>query len=262
MNVEHRFAGDSFSTTPPKHSLPPTPPGTGERKRSLVICSVQDLRRFQANQKGSEAKEITRIRIGKEFDPHQHLEEIHRFLRRFDCYPTYIRVRMPSIVHELVIKAIEREFITKQIMLGGRCSDIELYGSSRVFLGNGRESRDPDIQFQYGLERYPRVIIEVAKTQSLRELDILAHDYILKSGGAIKSVFGINLNPLGKPSTVSQWSAKITPSDDPAYEEEVRVEKTLFKVDNQIYHCPCNILTCSRIFEQRTASWRIRTSQS
>lgn len=229
MNIENSAANSTFSRTPPKQSLPPTPPRTDERKQSLAINSVQDLRRYWNNRKADE-EEIVWIQRSKGFNPHQHLDEIENLFRRFDCYPTAICVRMPSPIHELVIRALEREFTIKQFLLGGACSDIKLGGSSRVSLNEEKESRQPDIQFRHKLEKYPRVIVEVANTQTQKELEALAYDYILKSDGEIKSVYGIDLNPLGKASTVSRWCARVTPSDDPEYDKEVRVEKTLYKV--------------------------------
>lgn len=68
MNIEQRGADGTLSRTPPKHSLPPTPPSTVER--SLAINSVQQLRRYQADRKADEVEEIARIKISKEFDPH------------------------------------------------------------------------------------------------------------------------------------------------------------------------------------------------
>ena len=168
---------------------------------------------------------------------------------------------MPSPIHELVIRDLEREYTIKQFLLGGACSDIKLGGSSRVSLDEEKESRQPDIQFRHKLEKYPRVIVEVANTQTQKELEALAYDYILKSDGEIKSVYGIDLNPLGKASTVSRWCARVTPSDDPEYDKEVRVEKTLYKV--QIYRLSLwmnVVLTSSRAFERQTANLLIRTS--
>lgn len=232
MNIGHRGADGTLSRTRPKHSLPPTPPRTVER--SLAINSVQQLRRYQADRNADEA-EVVRIQIGKEFDPHQHVEEIGNIFRRFDRYPTAICVRMPSPIDELVISDLEQEYTIKQYHCGGRCSDIKLGRSSRVYLDGKKESRQPDIQFRHKSEKQPRVIVEVALSQTERELEILAYDYILKSDGKIKTVYGIDLNPLGKPSTVSRWCARVTPSDDPAYENEVRVEKILCKVQMHKY---------------------------
>ncbi|OAA34312.1 hypothetical protein NOR_08528 [Metarhizium rileyi] len=242
MNIGHRGADGTLSKTPPKHPLPLTPPRTVQR--SLAINSVQQLRRYRADRKADEAEEIVRIQINKEFDPHQHLEKIGDIFRRFDCYPTAICVRMPSPIHELVISDLEREYTIKQDRRGGRCSDIKLGRSSRVYLDGKKESRQPDIQFRHKSEKQPRVIIEVALSQTEKELEILAYDYILKSDGKIKTVYGIDLNPPGKSSTVSRWCARVTPSDDPAYEEEVRVEKILYKAFRAADGSPANPDEC------------------
>lgn len=238
MNIEHRVADGNLSRTPPNQSLPPTPPRSGERKQSIVINSVEELRRYWNDQKADylrwrlndDSDEVIWIQKGKEFNPLEHLEEIRKIFRRFDCYPTTIRVRMPSSIHGVVIGALVEEYGSLKDRQGGEFLDIYSSVSSDVPLDNQRETRQPDVQLRHRLQKCPRVIMEVAYTQTEKALERLAWDYILKSNGYIKRVYGINLQPIGKPSRVIEWCARVTLSNEADYDEEVRVEKTLFKV--------------------------------
>ncbi|QUC19073.1 uncharacterized protein UV8b_03314 [Ustilaginoidea virens] len=233
MSNKFNVANSMLNRTPPNEYLPPSPPRTNERKQPKEITSVEELRqRYWSDWKNSKVddpKEVYQIPISKHLDPLQHLEEFERIFRRFDCYPRYIRVRMPSAIHELVIRALESEYALQQSQLGGEWLNILSCGSTTLFLDSGRESRDPDIQFRRQSEIYPRVIIEAAFTQTKKSLENLAYDYILKSDGQIGRVYGILLKPLGKPSAVIEWRARVTPSDDPDYDEDVRVEKSFYK---------------------------------
>ena len=239
MNLEHSVTFSPLSTTPPNQqiALPPTPPGTVERPSSTTLGSVQELRRHwkrYSQLRGQETDEIINFNISKDFIPHQHLDEIEGSFRRFDCYPASIRARMPSPIHELVIAGLESNYTEQRFQRQGEYSEIVLGRSSRIFLDGKRESRQPDIQFRRKSHHIPGIVIEVAHTQTERELEALASDYILKTDGNIKRVYGIDLNPLGKSSTISEWRARLTPSDDPDFDEEVRVEKTFKKVQTSL----------------------------
>ncbi|OAQ96060.1 hypothetical protein LLEC1_03509 [Akanthomyces lecanii] len=223
-------AETALSRTPPDKSiLPPTPPGSNERPASRLAATARDLERQYRKINTADLSETHQLNIHEDFDPHKHLDVIHTYARRFDCYRKYIRLRMPSTFHEFVITGLAMESHDRLRKLGGKFEQVFLGGSSRVYLDGKLESRQPDIQFRTRSRRFPGVIIEVAHTQTHKALEALAYDYILKSDGLIKRVYGIDINPKGRPSTVSEWRVKTTPSDDPDYDEEVRVEKGLYK---------------------------------
>ena len=218
----------SFSKTPPNQpiKLPPTPPDTGKRPD---IASVEELRRFwstRAPKVASAIDETTEIRISRDFDPHKHEDAINNFLPRFDCYTKRssreLVVRMPSRIHEGFIAYIEEESYNQ---LGNNRSQrpkIEIGRSSRVLLYDGKQSRQPDTQF-IDSEDVPRVIVEVAYTQSGNYGRKIAEDYIFGTNGKVKRVFVCDLNPLGQSSTISEWEGKITESADPKYDGDLSV---------------------------------------
>lgn len=223
----------SLSETPPDHSglLPLTPPDS-ERRTTLdaPVDSVQDLRRYWERVRPKLNKETAYIKISDQFDPLQHTEEISGFIRRFDCYSTFIRVRMPTKIHETFCRDLEEEYITQKLQHERDFVGIKLGGSSNVSLSGHKQSRSPDIQFFHVLHAKPRVIIEVAYSQSLKALRDVAQDYILGTDGQVRRVYGIKLSPLGgQPSTISEWVPKITPSDDPDFDGEIRAEEIYCK---------------------------------
>lgn len=231
----HRTTTPISSKTPPNRQviLPPTPPGTVERGPSSTIASVHALQQYWANcapRSRREAVEIIEVETSKAFNPHDHLDELEPTLPRFDRYLSSIRFRMPSLLHEIMIAELESDFTEQKYRLGGKYSDVKLSRSARVIIDEGNESRQPDMQFRHKARPRPNMVLEVAQTQLEKELKALADDYIVKTDGEIKTVYGIKLNPPGKPSTVTKWCAKITPSKDPEYDVEVRVETIFRKV--------------------------------
>ncbi len=261
MNPECSGTASPFSTTPPSQIvLPPTPPGTVERQSSSTVASVDDLKRHwkeSALRSGTEPDKIINLKTSNKFKPHDYLDDIESWFRQFDCHCASIRLRMPSLVHEHLIAGVEREYTIKQFQHGGQFSSINLGRSSRIFLDGRKESRQPDIQFRYGSTPFPGIVIEVAYTQQEKELHVLAHDYILKSDGAIRRVYGIVLNPLGEVSTILEWCAKVTPSKDPDFDEEVRVEMISRKVQTRHFFSIAQehkTLTCEQVFRATDGS--------
>ncbi|OAA33796.1 hypothetical protein AAL_01261 [Moelleriella libera RCEF 2490] len=238
----------SLSETPPDHSglLPLTPPDSERRTTSdVTVESVQDLRRYWERVRPKLNKETAYIKISDQFDPLQHTEEISGFIRRFDCYSTFIRVRMPTTIHDAFCRGLEDEYRTQKLQYERDFVDIRLAGSSDVSLSGRKQSRSPDIQFRHLLHAKPRVIIEVAYSQSLKELRDVAEDYILETDGQVRRVYGIKLSPLGgKPLTISEWRPKITPSDNPDFDEDIRAEEIYCKEFRSADGSPVNPHEC------------------
>jgi hypothetical protein len=225
-----------FSRTPPnkRTRLPPTPPDTGKRSR---IASVGELRRYWdavVLETEDDTDEIQEIGLSSDFDPHVYEDDIRSFLPRFDCYTIKqsdrkILVRMPSRIHEGLIAYIEEQSYRQLDKKSGQHLKIEIGRSSRVLLHDGKQSRQPDTQY-LDSEDVPRVIVEVAYTQSGKQGRKIARDYIFGTDGRVKRVYVCDLNRVGKASTISEWESKITPSDDQEYEGDLSVVMVRTKV--------------------------------
>ncbi|KAH7303573.1 hypothetical protein B0I35DRAFT_364675, partial [Stachybotrys elegans] len=133
-------------------------------------------------------------------------------------------LRMPTPVHDYVATAIADEIKKlldkageRKTTDGAYAAKIRKVGSSRIFLGIEEEvgtlRRHPDGQFQHLKAKFPGLVIEISYSQDGKDLEKLAWDYIVESGGNIKAVIGIDINLDGKPSTVSLWPPEYTRDD-------------------------------------------------
>lgn len=86
-----------------------------------------------------------------------------------------------------------------------KCGSASLkYRSSKV--AGKMVTRLPDAQFMSDLRRLPSLIIEVAWTQTTKNLQELACDYILGSNARIRTVISFDVDPaIGKGATVCVW---------------------------------------------------------
>lgn len=163
-------------------------------------------------------------------DPqHYDPKAIERLVSRhdYDAKHGKLFVRMPSTIHEYfssrivdILKDQLRDIREREGEDGKFASKITSVGSARIFLKESDEDdsktlrRQPDAQFQHPDSTYPAVVVEVSYSQDGKNVRKLAEDYILFSGGNIKAVIGIDINPLGKESTVSLWRPKFTWLED------------------------------------------------
>lgn len=141
---------------------------------------------------------------------------------------------MPKRVHEELICSMQTQ-ITNQLEVirdgGGPAAtlaqNITSLGSTDLYLQDGGK-RSPDMQFEYIGAQYPGLIIEVACTQSMKNLDRLADLYIVESSGNTKTVIGLSVDyGEGKKATVSVWRPKYGVDKEGGYlasEEIVRAE--------------------------------------
>jgi hypothetical protein len=85
------------------------------------------------------------------------------------------------------------------------CGSASLkYRSSKV--AGKKVIRQPDAQFLSDLRRLPSLIIEVAWTQTTKNLQELACDYILGSNARIRTVISFDVDPSArKDATVCVW---------------------------------------------------------
>lgn len=113
---------------------------------------------------------------------------------------------MPTTIHESFGGSIAYE-INKQLDTirngnGPAAKLARLIGcieSASMFLEDGAR-RDPDKQFAYLGTKYPGLVIEIAYSQTEKNLLRLADHYIVQSSGRIKMVIGIELDYKGTKS--------------------------------------------------------------
>ena len=136
----------------------------------------------------------------------------NRYSLDYDSQRLQLVIRMPSLIHEHLLAVIEGEIISQLItirtsngpaaLLAGQ---IESYRSSTIYLED-ESRRDPDSQFIHEAAKYPGVVIEVAYTQSGKNLSKLADHYIVESSGKISMVIGLSVDYQGsKKATISIW---------------------------------------------------------
>lgn len=272
-------------TTPPGHQaqLPPTPPATEERRGrpqgSTGGTVKRLLREWKRRAEESDSSPLAKFLVDRrEYDR----KAIERLFSRhdYDTQTGILIVRMPSTVHEYfssrIVDVLKDQL--RNIREGGGesgkfASKIASVGSARVLLEEGDESddgvsrvlrRQPDAQFQHPDTTYPGVIVEVSYSQDGKNLQKLAQDYILYSGGDIKAVVGIDINPLGKESTVALWRPKFTWLED----EKIDCLEAELKISHMvrclfIFHLFSELrLTYSSHFDELTGHPRIKVNAS
>ena len=119
---------------------------------------------------------------------------------------------MPTPIHEYIGEHIARE-IDQQldtISNGNNAAavlarKIKCIGSASIFLEDNAR-HDPDKEFAYEAAKYPSVIIEIAYSQTKKNLSRLADHYIVESSGQVQKVVGIELDYRGsKSAIVRSW---------------------------------------------------------
>ncbi|KAF2420943.1 hypothetical protein EJ08DRAFT_738443 [Tothia fuscella] len=126
-------------------------------------------------------------------------------------------VRMPSTIHEYLIESIKLSIHDqlKEIRRGsGMASDFaqKIYPAGSATISLQQSKYNPDASFKHRNARYPGVILEVAYSQSLKDLDRLAHTYLLDSNANIQAVVGINIQygeDCCRKATLSVWRTRI-----------------------------------------------------
>lgn len=148
---------------------------------------------------------------------------------------------MRSPLHGYFIAGLVDACMKEKSTCGDEYKNIMLVQSSCVLLRGKMTNWQPDLQFLHTEGCGPRVVVEVALAESHgksespsqsrteKNLGALATMYIEESHGEIGRVFGIRLDPLGS-STVSEWYAVLTPSNDARYGMDVRVAKRRCRV--------------------------------
>lgn len=141
---------------------------------------------------------------------------------RYDYFPSTSRfiIRMPTAIHESVIKSIVEELLLqlRSISHGESAEfakEVDSDGSATIDFEEPQfGSHAPDGQFRHSKANYPGVVLEVAYAQKAKDLPYLADEYILGSDGDIRVVIGISLEykQINK-ATLSIWEPRIVPND-------------------------------------------------
>jgi hypothetical protein len=114
-------------------------------------------------------------------------------------------------IHDIfTIKSTDR--LRSQLNASPLASAIVFDGTSRVFLRDDPSfqevvKRSPDAAFRHKDAEYPSVVFETSYTQKRQDLQELAKDYILGSGGNIRMVIVCDIEyQSSKKATVSIWA--------------------------------------------------------
>lgn len=118
---------------------------------------------------------------------------------------------MPLKLHEYMAAAISRRIMDQVVEIAQNRSSSadfargigDLRKADVVFK---RGNHSPDIQFQHAYAKYPGVIIEIAYSQKIKALAVLAEEYIVGSNGNIRVVIGIDIDYRGtNKASISVW---------------------------------------------------------
>ncbi|TAQ83162.1 hypothetical protein B7494_g8516 [Chlorociboria aeruginascens] len=143
---------------------------------------------------------------------------------RYDYFPRIERfvLRMPSHLHELCVTSLVNK-ISSQLNQYQASSNIESQAFAKEILCTGSpdlkfppdddghaSTHCPDGSFRHQDAKWPGVIIEIAFSQTTKNLDHLAWEYIGDSDGAVLAVVGLNLDYYNKKANLSVWRPSIT----------------------------------------------------
>ncbi|KAH0556342.1 hypothetical protein GP486_005730 [Trichoglossum hirsutum] len=215
--------------TPPDRAiiLPLSPPATGD---SLTLAVSEVLHLFRLHKRGA-LKSWTSVQLL----PSEHLEfqkrlekdeDLFRYANvkiRYDYDPGVGRlvIRMTTVLHDYFLRRVVED-ITSQLHalchvvpepVASILNDTKTQGHTRVdVFGGGYHS--PDEAFCHETAEFPRVVIEVSYTQKQKDLNRLADNYIVGSGGSIGLVIGLDFDRVEEEARVLLWRPKIISEDD------------------------------------------------
>lgn len=126
-------------------------------------------------------------------------------------------IKMTSPLHEVISKRTDRLIEdqltailtttsnedTKQFIEG-----IMSLGTSAIHFSGLKTFRRPDQQFCHRKTYYPGVVIEIACSQSFKQLRRKAFDFIVNSRGGVQVVIGLETGP-NKSFKISLWRSEI-----------------------------------------------------
>lgn len=184
-------------------------------------------------------------------------------LNRYDYFSQVERfvLRMPSEAHEFCVSSLLDEIGSqlRHCRVSGDprsqafAKDVRPAGSPDLKLpldGDGHVNKhSPDGSFRHLQATWPGVVIEIAFSQSPKDLDSLAWEYISDSDGGIQVVVGLDLAYKTKEATLSVWRPVITTGEDGV--DDFDCVRTVYQVS--MHSLPCfmtkfDILTVKQEF--------------
>lgn len=168
---------------------------------------------------------------------------------------------MPSKVHEICVlrlvgqidSQLEHYRVSGDPRSQAFAKDVCSTGAVDLELppdGDGHINKHtPDGSFWHPQATWPGVVIEVAFSQSPKDLGSLAWEYICDSDGGIQVVVGLNLAYKTKEATLSVWRPVITTGEDGV--DDFDCVRTVYQVS--MHSLPCfmtkfDILTVKQEF--------------
>ncbi|KAA6414449.1 MAG: hypothetical protein FRX48_01198 [Lasallia pustulata] len=227
-----------LNITPPEslHAEPITPPLTDEKKPSQAQSIVHffNSQRMGSSRTTSNPQNIFHL-------AREALDELFKTLQlnaplwayfqdkvRYDYFSQVERfvLRMPSKVHEICVlrlvgqidSQLEHYRVSGDPRNQAFAKDVCSTGAVDLELppdGDGHINiHTPDGSFWHLQATWPGVVIEVAFSQSPKDLGRLAWEYISDSDGGIQVVVGLDLAYNTKEATLTVWRPVITTGED------------------------------------------------
>ena len=184
----------------------PSPGSSSDAEPSVAVLRLLHL--FQRHKEGKRELSWFKVDLSRE-DYAQLLAALDRCesLRRYvenelrydyDSYKQELVIRIPSAVHEIFIRKVDRDIMSQLDAIGNDVEiarEIESIGSTDLELGESKHC--PDSAYKCNGSQYPHLVVEVSYSQKRHDLPYLADDYVVDSNGSIGVVIGLNIEYKG-----------------------------------------------------------------
>jgi hypothetical protein len=140
-------------------------------------------------------------------------------LIRYDYFPSVCRfvLRMPRLLHDQLAGSVAEDLRWQLRSIASGTGPATIFAQETrntvsatiEFPGSPAPTHSPDGSIKHVEAKYPGVVIEVSYSQKMKDLPLLASDYIIGSRGSIRAVVGIDLEYTGKKATLSVWRPQI-----------------------------------------------------
>ncbi|PVH90908.1 hypothetical protein DM02DRAFT_577520 [Periconia macrospinosa] len=225
------ITSDQYITPPSSFIGPPTPPATEGRfpQAERILTNLRDTQRGHPKLRGKhwciqfsladgEFDEIVR-RLEGDPDLNRYVKDKIRY--DYDYKTRQFAIRMPSDIHETFREALHqeiwkwiKELATREDNVGifargmadtegapsykfpptlATDADHSIGSDATADVDSTQAIHTPDIPFRHEEDALPGTIIEVAYSQTSKDLRRLAYTYLVHSNAAVQVVFGFNL---------------------------------------------------------------------